>query len=732
MNSDQGYNLIPSTTFVRSGRSSKHSACAARLLMLFQKRLAMLVAYFFLGLTTYSVSQTVDERPSSFQNDSIFSQPRIQRQVLSLHQQATVAFANKDYALAESLTQQCLQYQPGNAASHYNLACAQARLKKHETAIKSLRRSISNGFRNVTHMASDDDLVSLHSTETWPELLKFAAMPYEPSTPEPITATVITDGVAMVDSKNTFWNPAANRFEVTIKRSAAVPGPLPLAVGNDAVALQLNKWQKEGTAVGLSDILYDNHDRDHSNMNWKRFPQLTRIEYSEAAKQENLDNGLQHQFQFSKTTFGNSSTAMVGNPYWRSQPRLAYADGPATAQLAAQYFRNHLYVYPEHKDYDPGRNGNGGFGDVYPVNTPFLVVSQGSSYSDKPFLNAIAATLAAFQPDVMSKLEASGMVSPCMQMILRRCMNNVKTDADYLSGGAHPVVFDGQQLNVKRMIEMAHNISRSNIPPLAIMQVNNESESTVGKDYFEVSPREILFTSAVAIARVFRSTAMTKTITVDAGKSIDINNHKLTWHWAVLQGDPQKIQIQNLNKRRSKATITIEHHQRRPVQPGSKTESGRVDIAVFVNNGTYFSPPSIISFYCPENEQRVYDTNGKIKSVQYTDFYRGGDYADPMIVTAKDWRDEYLYSESGIPNGWIRYRGNQTQTFTTEGTMVTASDDLGRPVVSQTVRYVAVPRPGKTPLLQQIPAGETILHSYDSPTDVVGSMRKSLDIQAIE
>ena len=202
------------------------------------------------------------------------------------------------------------------------------------------------------------------------------------------------------------------------------------------------------------------------------------------------------------------------------------------------------------------------------------------------------------------------------------------------------------------------------------MEVVEESESIVGKDYFEFVARENLFTSAVAIARAFRTTAQTSTMTVSAIKSVDLNRRKLTWNWVVLQGDPEKIEIQPLNTQGSAATITIKHHQRRPIQPGSKIQSSRVDIGVFANNGTYYSPPAIISFYCPENERRDYDDRGRIRSIQYTDFAHGGDYADPMIATAKDWRDEYLNTETGTPNGWVRHRGDQQQTFTADGTVV--------------------------------------------------------------
>src|SRR5436305_7448978 len=87
--------------------------------------------------------------------------------------------------------------------------------------------------------------------------------------------------------------------------------------------------------------------------------------------------------------------------------------------LYEHYTHNNIYIYPEHRDHDPGHNGRGdGFGDTYPTNTPYLITSQGSSGSDQPFLHAIPFTLAAFRPAVKKRLVESGLLMPTLQMIL--------------------------------------------------------------------------------------------------------------------------------------------------------------------------------------------------------------------------------------------------------------------------------------------------------------------------
>ena len=340
------------------------------------------------------------------------------------------------------------------------------------------------------------------------------------------------------------------------------------------------------------------------------------------------------------------------------------------------------------------------------------------------FLDAIASTLAAFHPDVLNTLQANGTVFPCVQMILRRCLKSVKTDKDYLSGIAHPPVFDGQQLDPLRMIQMAHSITPGTMPPLAVLKVQQETNAVVGKDYFDIADREILFTTPAAIARVCRNVNGPAVITIDASQSLRKADVHLKWHWQILQGDPARISITPQNADSSVATISVKHHTRRPIRDGSKMESSRVDIGVFVSNGTYFSPPAIVSFYWPEDEQRVYNTDGKIQSVQYTDHVHGGDYTDPMLVTPKTWKDEYLYNAAGQQIGWTRIREASEQRFTTDGALVLTVDDQQRPLTAATVRYIAQARSDQAPILEQVLGDEILEYKYASPDDDLGISSK--------
>ena len=133
-----------------------------------------------------------------------------------------------------------------------------------------------------------------------------------------------------------------------------------------------------------------------------------------------------------------------------SNARNYYASSEGLAFLFKQYVSNNLYIYPEHLDHDPGHNGVGGYGDLFPTNTPYLITSQGSSGSDQPFMRALPYVLAAFRPEVKKRLIQTGMLMPTIQMILRINNPHLSSSKDYLTGKAHPTVFPGSHRQYTR------------------------------------------------------------------------------------------------------------------------------------------------------------------------------------------------------------------------------------------------------------------------------------------
>jgi len=303
-------------------------------------------------------------------------------------------FREKQYAKAEQALRKVLEKLPRSPLFHYNLAAAQARLGKTDAALENLTLAIDYGFENRQALQGDPDLASVRGHARFKALVAeldadLAARTATPA-PVPVSPFRVTQGRAYVSEGNTDWSAHGNilraRFSFEPK-----PAKDKVMTGDDPVARSLNQWFGEGRAAGNHGDLYDNRDRGHSRLSGQ-FQQIARIEYSAAARGAGVDYGANTGLFFNAITFGNSSTALTSSFAWRSQARLVLSNPELTGRAAMQYVNNQLYVYPEHLDHDPHN------GDLMPANTPYILISQGSSGSDQPFLKAVGAILAAFRP----------------------------------------------------------------------------------------------------------------------------------------------------------------------------------------------------------------------------------------------------------------------------------------------------------------------------------------------
>jgi YD repeat-containing protein len=702
------------------------------------------------------IGRSQDSRPS------VFELPALSEAYAGLNREIAEHFAAKRYAEAERKCLDAIRLLPRVPDGHYNLACAQARLGKLEAAWTALRRAVETGYHDASWLKKDADLEPLRDDPRFADLVEEARSKTHPPVLQfQITPAVPRDGVVWVGEENTAWEPRSGVFRTffrsppagtadgetaagagdglgshgdtesgtSLEDPARIAGDVPdVIVGHGEVGKLLKQWYREGTAAGNHGDFYDNHDADHSNLKYAQFPQLTRIEFDKAAQKHELHRGLQCRFLYNTATFGNSSMAMTGGPFWRSLPRLAYVNPRMLAVLEAQYRGNHLYVYPEHRDHDPGRNGKGGYGDVYCANTPYVIITQGSSGSDRVFLDALACTLAALRPQVKTALVQQRLLAPTLQMIFRSCNRQVDTPEDYLTGKAHPTVFEGGQVDAARMVQMAHAIRVDQIPPLVELRVAHEDEYVVGRDYFDVGARERLFDTHAAITRIVRSTSYRRRLVISAEGSRDVNQQPLSFHWTVLRGNAQQITIQTQNEEGSVVELIVPYHRRQPVSSESKMESNRVDIGVFAHNGHYWSAPAFVSFFYLDNEQREYDAEGRIQSVTYSDPQQGGNYVDPMIDIPKTWRDEYQYDEQGNLLGWTRHRGASSQEFTADGALVVERDESGRPLRARSVAYQAKRRGNQTSVLEQVLGDEILHYTYASPDDRLGTIERRISV----
>jgi hypothetical protein len=542
----------------------------------------------------------------------------------------------------------------------------------------------------------------------------------------------VQSGRAPVGAGNTVWDPGIQRLR-TGHEFPPILALLPLAPsasdlrdgGLPAPAQRrLQELYLAGKASGLAGVLYDNRDKGHSSLPQKLWPQIAETDYSAQAQAAGVNYGLNTQILFDAVTIGNSSTAFVGGgALWRSQPRLAMTSPDGAARLYQLYADDHLYVFPEHRDHDPASEG--GKGDVLPANTPYLWISQGSSGSDLPFLAAMAAILAAFTPDTRAFLEQHRLVAPTVQMVFRRGLKDVSDRESYMSAAAHPSVFRASDIDPMRLIGIANALAAEDVPPMPCLAVVGESHPRPRVAYFADGLNEVLFDTPSAIARIWRSVGATRTMTVSAEATRDPNGRPLRFHWRVLRGDPERINIVPVDDTAAAVELTIGWHERRTVPGRPELTTDRVDIAVFADNGRELSAPGFVSIVFPADQRREYEElpqgARRVISVDYADGERRKRYVDPLIFPRRDWRDRYAYDPNGEMLGWTRERrGKPVEAFTRYGHRVLERDSLGRPDRAEEIAYPLLRGKNGAFSVGQVPTGRTFVYVYITPDDRLG------------
>ncbi|MEL7026914.1 MAG: hypothetical protein AAGO57_06765 [Pseudomonadota bacterium] len=443
--------------------------------------------------------------------------------------------------------------------------------------------------------------------------------------------------------------------------------PLLLPGRTDPAANVLRHALTKGNSNGFKGVAYDNRDGDHSRLSPKSYPALARLKYGDGVDRSNI--GLGGRFRFPAVVIGNSSTAITGGPRRRSLPRLAMTQSNLARQSYALYINNHLYLYPEHRDHDAI--------DLYPANWPFMVISQGSSGSDKAFLHTFAMTIAALPEDTMQFLRSNGLVAPTLQMILRRNLLGVDRDAEYYGAEAHPTVFDPADLRPERMIGQAAALTPEAVSPMVRLSVTtNDFQNKAG--LFEQS--EVLFETPAALAYLWRGFEGRKRLTVSAGGTRDPLGRGVRFRWVLLRGDKSKVQIEPSDDTTS-AEIVVDWHDSFTVPgPEGPMKTSRVDIGVFTNSGPQPSAPSMISISFPTHQKRTYedghDGEPVLLTVDYDAVARQAAY-DPALYWTADWTDSAVRDDQGSIVAWDRYDGASTHRIPADGTMYRIEGEAG-------------------------------------------------------
>lgn len=462
---------------------------------------------------------------------------------------------------------------------------------------------------------------------------------------------------------------------VTVDQETATPGTRPgqwavsvpddeqttqakvVSTASDRAAAMVNRLFHMGRAVGLGQVLYDNRDADHSRPKLDQLPQMRETRYGDEFTAKRLDRSLAGPFLFDMPVIGNASLALTRGPFKRSLPRLA-THSQASAQTAYDLFAaNHLYVYPEHRDHD-AKNG-----DRFAALTPYMVISQGSSGSDRAFLEALALTYAAFQPETFERLRDEGLLPATAQMILRRTRKGITSDATYFQPSAHPTAFDAESLRPAAMVALAQAIRPDQIPPMVQLDVVLDLQATPGVDYLARNLSEQLYTTPGAIARVWRSFAGQRRMEVSAEATVDPNGHPLTFTWVLLRGDPDKVTIIPSGPGGARAEIIADWHQPGEIKGPDGIEASRIEIGVFAYNGHYASAPAFVSIALPRHQQREYAGRGADAQLWRIDYEAGETYVDPLIWPVAEWNDRLAHGPDGRVEVLTRQKAGIAQPY---------------------------------------------------------------------
>lgn len=554
-----------------------------------------------------------------------------------------ICISKGDYGAMLNLCSNAVSLFPNDAIWHYNLACALTRRGDFKAARNALMRSAELGFADANGLQNDNDLAMLRRDPVFAEALSKvrANFMYPKRVPGAVEASPLGE-TAEISSSNVSWDMNLGGYIALFSQRPLSAASSKLNISSEPVKIpgraweQIRKWRTMGTASGNVGDIYDNHDLGHSVLDTEFFPGLIPTRYAKEAKSFGAATaGSLFTFP-GQIVFGNSSTANISGPYWGSCARLMQNNNLVT--LVNQYYSNALYVYPQHHDYLPSK-----FGDVFPSRTPYLFISPGSSWTDKPILALIATALAAMRPETKDALAFQCMIPQALQYLLRASQTNVVAREDYLTPKAHPVVFNGEAVDTLRLAELSNALTSNlllPVAPLRILSDDSIDKQVPNRDFYGTTG-EVLFISPCAIAHVWRGAGRTRKMILEVGPP---GNGTFRYHWFVGQGDKDKIRIREIDSRGSRVEISVDYHKA-PFDTPFGIKSSRVDIICVADDGVNYSAPSFVTWFFPPSVSHSFDVNGNTLSVEYA---KGDDiYVDPIIVLPKGLRSEFHYDKSG-------------------------------------------------------------------------------------
>ena len=450
----------------------------------------------------------------------------------------------------ERIAREGTELLPEDPVWRYNHACALAYGKDHEAALDELERAVELGFTDVEQIRSDPDLTRLSAEARFGDILTYARrLKSRPVLDGPMAATPLRGLMGKpqtLGGANLRWNLDAGCFEAEMELVAAGP-----------------RGGNEGD-------LYVNLDRGHSYLGDTNFVGLTRVRFDSEAARRELDVNYPLTV-FPYPVFGNCSRAYKDPVTWRSIPRMVMTQQFFRLRTFDRLYRsNQVWVYPACNDIPPlGTNG-----DVFASVAPYWILTQGRSYSDLPYLRAALKASAAFPPETKREMLARGLLAPTIQMLLRRSLKAVRTEADYLTPAAHPTAFPAGGLDVKRLVAMAGALKVEDLAPIANLQVLQQA--------VDVPPGrpEPTYASPCSCAFVLRASDAVRYYRVRAFGGEE-------YAFVQVHGAPGAIEVSEIEK--DFAQLVVHRDLLSP--------TNRADLAVFAKSKTSgWGAPSFVSF----------------------------------------------------------------------------------------------------------------------------------------
>ena len=625
---------------------------------------------------------------------STWDLPRVFPQHSMYRARLVDALRRGDIPGMESVCRAALTVLPGDATWHYNLACALAYREKPDLALEELDKAIGFGFRDADAIAKDQDFARIHDLPRFKELVEkaraLAGQPV-PGHPVPAPAYATAGATATLCETNLVFDFEAGVYDALLQL-APPPKPLNEMVTNfhaSVARLKLPEtaivrgYLADGTAAGNAGDLYVNRDRGHSRTVFTDFPHLTDVRFAASARPFNVDVNHPNTRFPGHAVFGNISRGITSGFFWRSMARASFTEPGLAARMDLLYRSNQFWVLPCVNDF-----GKPELGDVFPVNAPFQLVSQGASWSDLPFLQAALSASASFLRPTKQAILRRRLMGPTLQWLLRRTQVGVKSESDYLRAGSHPAAFSSKRINAVALVEMAHALQPADIPPAVSLAMINSRTFPIrfpvpGEDYPD-NLSEVLFNTSSAIGIVLRGTEGERTFLFRA-QPFPEQDPDATYTWRVVNGDAGAVKIgtplgETFNTpERGFAQITVDR----------RALTGRIDVACFAKtHGTEYGAPSIISFSVVPQEKRVYRPDGRLESIDYSNPEMA--YSDPAIALPRRWKDTYVYTPAGDLLGFSRsYNGQEAAFFTPKGARVTERNPDGSPKRAVAVAYTA-------------------------------------------